>query len=300
MMYKHTFTVFTPTYNRAHTLHRVHKSLMTQTYRNFEWIIVDDGSTDDTKELVIKWQNEADYPIRYIWQSNSGKNIAVNRGVSEASGELFLIIDSDDALVPIALERFKFHWDSIPEDEKKGFSGVTCHCLDDRGKFIGTKFPFDPTDSNPLEIHFKHNVRGEKCGFQRTEILRQFPYPIFEGEKFIPQSLVWNRIAGQFKTRYVNEALRIYHFSPNSLSTASVRIKNPNGTRYYYKELLNFKCIIPRKHLIKNYVNYVRYSFHGGIGVVRQVRDIRSTFYWLTALPGGYLAYLRDKILNLR
>ena len=108
-MLLNVFTVFTPTYNRAYTLHRVYESLKAQTYRDFEWLIVDDGSNDNTRELIQKWQNESLFSIRYIYQQNSGKHIAFNRAVREAKGELFLTLDSDDACVEEALERFKYH-----------------------------------------------------------------------------------------------------------------------------------------------------------------------------------------------
>src|SRR5258707_14117604 len=110
--YEYVFTVFTPTWNRAHTLHRAYQSLHAQTFRNFEWLIVDDGSTDNTREIVEKWQAESEFPIRYIYQENQGKAAAFNRGVREAQGALFLTLDSDDACVNQALERFKYHWDS--------------------------------------------------------------------------------------------------------------------------------------------------------------------------------------------
>ena len=295
--YKYTFTVFTPTYNRAHTLHRVYDSLKAQTFRDFEWLIVDDGSTDGTKALVRQWQGEADFPIVYIWQEHAGKQVADNRGVQEAQGELFLPMASDDAFVPVALERFKFHWDSIPMDQKEEFSAVTGLVQDPNGNIIGSRFPFDPTDSNSLEIHLKYNVTGDKAGFQRTEIMRQFPYPDIEGETFITESLIWNRIALKYKTRYVNEVLKIAFPSRNSLSAPLVRAKNPKGARLYYREFVNLEYPTPKTKLLRGYANYVRFSCHAGIGIVNQIKDIRSPLYWLAAFPIGYLAYLRDRRL---
>src|SRR5216684_1317229 len=116
--YRYVFTVFTPTFNRSLTLSRVYESLRLQTFRDFEWLIVDDGSTDGTKGLVEKWQAESAFAIRYIYQENQGKPAAFNHGVQEARGELFLTLDSDDACVPQALERLKCHWDGISPTEK--------------------------------------------------------------------------------------------------------------------------------------------------------------------------------------
>ncbi len=108
------FTVFTPTYNRAHTLHRVFGSLCAQTLRDFEWLVVDDGSTDDTAALIAGWATAADFPIRYFRQDHSGKHIAHNLAVREARGQFFMSLNSDDACVPQALERIAYHWTTIP------------------------------------------------------------------------------------------------------------------------------------------------------------------------------------------
>src|SRR6478752_7327190 len=133
----HTFTVFTSTRNRAHTLDRPFRSLQAQTFRDFEWLIIDNGSTDGTPELVARYQAEADFPIRYLWQEDAGKHGSVNRAAPIAEGAFFLILDSDDGCVPVALERFKYHWDQIPADRRARFTGVTAHCLDESGEVVG-------------------------------------------------------------------------------------------------------------------------------------------------------------------
>src|SRR6266705_680676 len=150
--YQYTFTVFTPTYNHAYTLHRVYESLCVQTYRNFEWLVVDDGSSDDTRKLIDTWEQQARFPLRYIYQPNQGKHVAFNRGVREARGELFLCLDSDDGCVPKALERLKYHWDQIPFSQRHRFSAVTALCIDELGGLHGSRFPQDITDSDSLEI----------------------------------------------------------------------------------------------------------------------------------------------------
>src|SRR5437868_12321251 len=122
-------TVFTPTFNRAATLHRVYESLCQQNVatRTFEWVVVDDGSTDTTKDLVESWARSAPFPIRYFWQENGGKHRAWNRGVSVAEGELFVCIDSDDALLPDSLHRLFSHWDSLTEAEREIALGICGH-----------------------------------------------------------------------------------------------------------------------------------------------------------------------------
>jgi glycosyltransferase involved in cell wall biosynthesis len=247
------FTVFTPTFNRAPTLHRPYTSLRQQTYRDFEWLIVDDGSCDETKQLIDGWVVTADFPIRYVWQPNSGKAAAINHGVSLAQGELFLILDSDDTCVPAALERFNHHWERIPD--KRLFSGMTCHCMDENGLRIGDEFPIE--DSTPIEIHNNLGVRGEKWGFHRTEVLAQHRFPSY-GEKFVPDGLVWNRIARQYKIRYINECLRVYHRSHDGLSNA--RHTSPKSTAQYYLELIRDHRLTAKAY-IRNGLNYLRFAY---------------------------------------
>ena len=241
--YQYTFTVFTPTYNRAHTIERVYNSLINQTFRHFEWLIVDDGSSDNTEELIKKWINEDFINIRYYYQNNRGKHTAINKGVREAKGEFFLILDSDDSCVPESLERFKHNWDNIPEDKKKEFSGITVHCMDTSGNLIGDEFPKDIKDISPLQMMSKFDIIGEKWGFHKTDIFRELPFLEIYGEKFIPEGLIWNRMASKFKVRYVNDVLRIYEYSTDSLSASLLKIRcnSPKGTRLFYQEYNKYK-----------------------------------------------------------
>jgi glycosyltransferase involved in cell wall biosynthesis len=288
------FTVFTPTYNRAHTLHRVYDSLKAQTYRDFEWLIVDDGSTDDTKPLVEQWQKEAYFPIRYIYQENAGKHVACNRGLREAKGELFLTFDSDDACVPEALERFKYHWDSIPQDQRDKFSAVTALCVDQDGTLLGNTFPFNVTDSNSIEIHTKYNSFGDKWGFQRTEVLKEFPFPEIPGEKFIAEGIVWNRLSTKYQTRYVNEKLQIKEYRKDGLSNFSIQARagNSKGARLYYQEYLLLDVSLKNK--LKNLINYIRFSLHSHVSTRGIVVDSKYRILTIMFLPVGYLIYKKD------
>src|SRR6266704_739295 len=264
--YRYVFTVFTPTFNRCSTLPRVYESLRLQTFRNFEWLIVDDGSTDGTGELVEEWQTESDFPIRYIYQENQGKPAAFNRGVQEAQGELFLTLDSDDACVPHALERLKYQWDGIPAAQKDKFSAVTVLCKDQNGGLVGDKFPRDVLDSDSIELVFKYNVKGEKWGFHRTDVLKQFPFPTLRNAKFISEGVVWFAISRRFKTRFVNELIEWCFSSP-----------------------LN---------ILRSAINFSRYSFGLGKSPSLQLREIRplaARFLLAISLPFGFVFSMSDK-----
>ena len=205
------FTVFTATYNRAHTLPRVYAGLCAQTYQNFEWLIMDDGSTDGTARLVETWQQEAGFSIRYYWQANRGKHIAHNVALEKARGEFFVILDSDDSVVPSALERLLALWESIPEEQKNQFCGAAALCKDQHDQIVGKTLPSPVMDASILEMRFIHKRSQEFFGFYRTEILKQFPFPVIEQVRFIPEGLVWSQIGQHYKIRYANEPLRIYH-----------------------------------------------------------------------------------------
>ncbi|MFQ4145379.1 glycosyltransferase family 2 protein [Chlorogloeopsis sp. ULAP02] len=300
--YQYIFTVFTATYNRAYTLPRVYESLKAQTYRDFEWLIVDDGSTDNTKELVEQWQGENQFLIRYIYQQNGGLHIALNRGAREARGELFLQLDSDDSCVPEALERLKYYWDVIPLDKRENFTGVTGLCNDQHGKLVGSLFPCHPIDADVLEIRYRFKVTGEKWGFNRTDILRKFPYGEEIRGGYISQNVIWNKIARQYQTRFVNEVLRIYWTDqPSIMRKASNPGKNALGERLSLLTILNEEIDwlkFAPIHFLRTAIHYSRFSFHLNIAITEQVSNINTVigkFLWLLALPLGYILYLKDK-----
>ena len=293
--YQYVFTVFTPTYNRAYTLSRVYNSLKAQSYRNFEWLIVDDGSTDNTCNLVEQWQKEAEFYIHYIWQENQGKHVAFNRGVQAAKGELFLTLDSDDTCIPEALVRFKSHWDSIPDNERYKFSAVTALCINQHGKLVGNAFPVDVLDSDSIEIHTKYRVFGEKWGFHKTDVLKEFPFPEISGENFITEGIIWNRISLKYKTRFVNDKLRTYYeCMSDSLTNSSIKLraKNSKGASLYYQEYLKLPISIKSK--IKYLINYIRFSFHAHSNPLKIILDSEYKILATMLLPVGYFFYKRD------
>lgn len=302
-MERYTFTVFTATYNRAETLHRVHDSLARQTFTDFEWLVVDDGSEDGTRDLVDRWIHSSAFPIRYIWQANRGKHTAWNIGVREARGELFLSLDSDDACVPEALERFMHHWDSIPDDERDGFSAVTALCADRHGRLIGTPFPSSPLDSDPIEIRYRHKLRGDKWGFHRTDVLRAFPFPEPPGTSFVGERVVWERIATRYRTRYVNEQLSIVDAGESrvSLSAAS---KSPARHAEMYSMIfrdqlthqLRWMRYAPLRFAI-DAAQLSRFALHRGVSPLREMTSLplAGRLLCLAALPAGAGLYLRDR-----
>jgi len=260
--YTYRFTVFTPTYNREHLIHRVFESLMKQTYRDFEWIVVDDGSTDNTKKVIEDFQKKAWFSIRYIYQENGGKHRAINRGVKEADGELFLIFDSDDWCVENALERFDYHWKNIPQKDIFNFFAVCALCMYQNGKIVGTIYPKNIYDSNFIQLRLTQNRQGDLWIASKTELIKKHSFPEFEDENYIAESSVWNEVSKFYKTRFINEALEIVEYQSDGLSNNSKRIRKEScfGSMYCYSEQFYFD--IPTKVKIKAIINCLRFTLH--------------------------------------
>ena len=234
------FTVFTPTYNRRALLPRLYASLKRQTYTDFEWVIVDDGSTDGTDELISEYVSENDlFPIVYKQVENGGKPKAVNLGVSIARGEIFIILDSDDYLTDNALEVLDRYEKTIPQDKKDQFAGVCGLKGYENGDAIGKSFDSgEYLDCTNLQ-RIKNGILGDKSEAIYTEIMRKYPFPIFDGEKFITESIILDRMASDgFKMRYFNEITMICEYRSDGLSEQGKRLftSNPKGYGLYIYE----------------------------------------------------------------
>lgn len=238
-------TVFTPTYNRGDKLIRVYTSVLAQTYKNLEWLIIDDGSKDSTKEVVEQWRKEKKVNIRYIYQQNRGKFWSIWNGLQEAKGEWFLIADSDDEFVPEAIETFLKYWkltESNAKSEICGISGLCC--WNDTKQMMGEPFPHSPMVSDAMEIFYKYKVTGEKWGILRTSKLKEFyPFEVPQDILFISESYIWNQMAMRYKTIYINEVLRVCwrSYLEGGGLTANYTIEK-HSMGMYLSENMNFKC----------------------------------------------------------
>ncbi len=290
------FTVCTPTFNRADFLGRVYNSLRRQDYQDFEWLIIDDGSTDNTGILVDSWIKEAAFPIRYIRQENKGKHVALNLALDNARGNFFLVIDSDDYFVDAALSTFCKYWQLI--EGKESFFGIFANCMDPAHHLIGSEFPENVYDSDFIETFYRRKVRGDKCGFFVTAILRAYKFPVFDGENFLTEALVWNRIALKYQARFINDCLLVADYQPGGLSDRSVvlRMKNPLGAIAYYQEFLALPVSFSWK--LRNLVNYIRFSLHGRISIGKQLAALKSFYLKLSFFfcwPLGFYFFYSDR-----
>lgn len=226
-------TVFTATYNRAFYLERLYESLINQTFFDFEWIVVDDGSTDDT-ELVIKSiiDKKPFFEIKYLKTENGGKHRAINRGIHLADGELVLIMDSDDWLLKEALETIDYYSKSIPLSEKNNFAGVYGLRIHSNGEIVGKSFVGEYLDCTYIE-RGKYNIIGDKCEVYYTSLLKQIRFPEFEGENFCTECLVWDKIGGMgLKIRFFNKAIYVSDYLDGGLTKEGNRLYANNPKQY--------------------------------------------------------------------
>lgn len=238
------FTVFTPAYNRGYIIEQLYESLCRQTFRDFEWIVVDDGSTDNTEAVMAElMEKEHFFKIIYEKQPNGGKHRAWNRGIDLASGELFYGCDSDDYLTDDALEVIDRIERSIPADQKAGFAGVCGLKGYKNAEMVGTTFQeTEYMDMTHLD-RIKHNVQGDKSEVIYTEVWKRYKYREFDGENFITEATSLNRMSADgLKMRYFNTVVKIVEYLPDGLSANSRErfIKNPKGWGLYIAQRIQY------------------------------------------------------------
>ena len=248
-------TVFTATYNRMDLLKKLYDSLVKQTNKNFECIIVDDGSTDDTSTVVQKFLSENELDISYIYQENGGKHRAVNKGLDRAKGQLFFIVDSDDALLPKAIATVIDRFTTIQDNPK--YAGVAFNRGYSETVIVGETFEGEFIDCDNLH-RVKYNILGDKAEVYRTEILKEIKFPEIEGENFMSEVVLWNEVARRgHKLRWFNEIIYISDYLEDGLTKNSTAIfkRNPIAHKMMTKELLQID------YPLKNKLGYI-YKYH--------------------------------------
>lgn len=275
-------TVCTPTYNRGYLLDKLYNSLKIQKFKDFEWLIVNDGSTDNTEEIVNKYINENKININYINKKNGGKHTALNIGIDNARGELFWIVDSDDFIVENALETIWSWWQQI--DNKKEFAGVSGLRGHNNKSVIGSYTDDEYLDADYLEYRYKYKIKGDKAEVYRTDILRMNKFPEFKGEKYVTEATVWNRIANQgYKIRWYNKIIYICEYLQGGLTNTSDAniIKSWNGTTLYYKEIINNNKIPIKEKILYAIRSYLHYCHEKNIGLRGILNITLNPFYIL-------------------
>ena len=272
---EYRFTIFTPVYNRADTLKRVHDSLLKQTYKNFEWILINDGSTDNSNEVINEIISITDFPVVYINnKDNKHKMACFKQAIEIAKGEFILPFDSDDACTEDALEVFNQEYEAIPDDKKPTISGVTCLCKSQDGDLIGSKFKIQPYYSNTFKKQLDHSEASEKWGFTKTSILKGMDIntDIF-AKGYIPEGIIWELISkNNFSTKYINTVLRIYYLDTENAISIQNHEKDAFGMAIYSLAIINWfykshlfrvpSLFLKRIFTLLRAANYLDYSFN--------------------------------------
>ena len=225
-------TVFTATYNRAYLLPRLYESLRRQRNTDFEWLIVDDASTDDTASVVGGFQSEQnEFPIVYLWQEHGGKHRAVNKGLGAAKGEFFLMVDSDDYLTDNAIDLIN-KWTKTIEGDSS-FCGVAGTKVFSDGRVIGDALPVDDyIDARNRDRRKKH-LMGDKSEVYKTECMRRHPFPEFENEFFLSEGYCWNAIDAEgLRLRWFNQPLQVCEYLEDGLSRSGVASIEGKATNF--------------------------------------------------------------------
>ncbi len=310
------FTVFTPTYNRASTLPRVYNSLLNQTLKDFVWLIIDDGSTDNTRELVKRWIDEKNLLIEYHYKENGGKHSAMRLAWNLAKTKYLIGIDSDDELTYDAVETFNHEWGKIEflgiENEFAEVSGLT-HSKE--GKLIGNfHFPSQTPfiDSFWHEMVLKYKNYNEQCPCRNLEKLKEcvsIPEVFWLSDKisFLSEGTFWARIGRKYKTRYINKGVRIYHYDA---SESLLRIKDKKkghynnlvGTKFFLDENLDYFLWDPKffiNPLLKLIVSGIELNIKPK-HLLSNINSLRLKLFYVTFFPLGVLAWVYFKHIKKR
>ncbi|MCQ6278899.1 glycosyltransferase family 2 protein [Bacillus sp. EB600] len=235
-----TLTVFTPTFNRAYTLHLCYESLKRQTSKDFVWLIVDDGSTDNTREVVESWISENEVAIRYHYQENQGMHGAHNTAYKLIETELNVCIDSDDYMPDDAVEKIVSFWNEFGSEKYAGIVGLDAS---PNGSVIGTKMPIDIKDSTLTHLYSKYRVKGDKKLVYRSELTRKTPpYPLFPGEKYCPLSFKYILIDQKYPLLVMNEILCHVEYLPDgsSMNIINQYKRNPRSFSFFRKVAMQY------------------------------------------------------------
>ena len=286
-------TVFTPTYNRAYTINKCYESLRNQSCKDFEWLIIDDGSTDNTKELIEKWIKENnDFKIRYIYQENQGMHGAHNTAYENIHTELNVCIDSDDYMPNDAVEKIKNAWEKVKDNKKiAGLIGLDAY---EGGKIIGDKLPNNVKVDTLFNLSYNRGITGDKKLVYRTELIKKYPYPIYAGEKYVGLAYKYYKLDQEYGLYLMNEILCIVEYMEDgsSLNMFKQYMKNPKGFSIYRIEnMKNPKASL--KYKFKECIHYVSSSL-----ILKNKRFLNDTplkILTIFAIPFGVVLYFYVK-----
>ena len=285
-------TVLTPTFNRGGRLQSLWNSLQKQTVKDFEWLVVDDGSTDGTKDLITQLQEKSDFPIRYIYKSNGGKHTALNVGIQTICSELIFIVDSDDCVTDDAVESIlKIHKKYRSQNNICGYAFLRAF---PDGKVNGKKFDVDEKIGSYIDVRVNGDDTGaDKAEVFKTHCLKEFPFPEYPNEKFLGEDLVWVRMARKYEMVHINKAIYIGNYLEDGLTNNRRKhnIASPIGCMHRAEEFM--EPDLKTRYRIKGGLQYIVYGRFAGVKVVDLIRKSRHKVLATVCTPGGLFLHSR-------
>ncbi|WP_379137782.1 glycosyltransferase family 2 protein [Paenibacillus sp. sgz500958] len=283
-----TLTVFTPTYNRAYCLNVLYDSLVRQTNQDFEWLIVDDGSSDHTPELVESWLKDSRIAIRYVRQKNQGMHGAHNTAFENIHTELNVCIDSDDYMPDDAVEKIISFWREKGSEEVSGFIALDSYF---NGDIIGNLLPENLEKATLFDLYYKHGVWGDKKLVYRTAVIKDYPYPLFEGENYVGLAYKWFWLDTHFELLILNEVLCCVEYLDDGSTRNMFRQyrKNPRGFAFYRTELMKLP-FADLKFKYRQAIHYNSSSMFSRNG--RMLTESPEKLLTILAFPPGLLLHL--------
>lgn len=285
------FSIVTPTYNRANLIGRVYESLSKQTFKDFEWIVIDDGSTDNTKELISEYKKEADFDIKYIYTPNAGKANALNKSIEYCTGFFYLVFDSDDWCDSDALLVFNEEWECLSENEKLEYAAISCLKKYKNDELVGD----DYSKINKYGLSYidrvNVNIKGDKWECLLLRAVQELKYPVFDSDKYMAPDYLWLKIAEQgYKTIFLNRALSIVEYQADGISKNNLyhRVANSKTTYRYYSDISKVEGL-GFKYKLRMSINKNRFLFHSGFSFT--VNDFFNPVFYL-----GFIMYANDKV----
>ena len=288
-----TVTVLTTTFNRGGgKLQSLWDSLQKQTVKDFEWLVVDDGSTDGTKNLITQLQEKSDFPIRYIYKNNGGKHTALNVGIQTICSELTFIVDSDDCVTDDAVESIlKIHQKYRSHNNICGYAFLRAF---PDGKVNGKKFDVDEKIGSYIDVR----VNGDDTGADKAEVfktycLKEFPFPEYPNEKFLGEDLVWVRMARKYEMVHINKAIYVGNYLEDGLTNNRRKhnIASPIGCMHRAEEFM--ESDLKTRYRIKGGLQYIVYGRFAGVKICDLIRKSRHKILATVCIPGGLFLYSR-------
>ena len=287
-----TVTVLTPTFNRGGGLQSLWDSLQKQTVKDFEWLIVDDGSTDGTKNLITQLQEKSDFPIRYIYKNNGGKHTALNVGIQTICSELTFIVDSDDCVTDDAVESIlKIHKKYRSQNNICGYAFLRAF---PDGKVNGKKFDVDEKIGSYIDVRVNGDDTGaDKAEVFKTHCLKEFPFPEYPNEKFLGEDLVWVRMARKYQMVHINKAIYIGNYLEDGLTNNRRKhnIASPIGCMHRAEEFM--ESDLKTRYRIKGGLQYIVYGKFAGAKVIDLIRKSKHKILATVCIPGGLFLHSR-------